>query len=80
MDKKDNILNTEKQEESFEKEIIFEKEPVAVVKEEKPKKEPYIILNIMYGDFILNDKNGNGIRTPIPKEYKDKKIGETIYL
>lgn len=72
MDIKEEILNTEK---NFYKK---EEEPLAV--EPIIKKMPATIINISAGEFILEDSNGNGIRMPIPKEYRNKKIGETIYL
>jgi len=43
-------------------------------------KKPYKVLNLFYGDFILEDSRGCGLRIPIPKEHKDAKIGDTIYL
>jgi len=79
MNKKDEILNAEEEEKISEEEIFFEEEPIAIIKSQPIKGIPALVINIMGGDFILTC-NGNGIRMPIPKEYKDKKIGDTIYL
>ncbi len=84
MDKKEKSFD--KEESFFEKEDMvspFEKKEAEVTvvqpKTSSPKK-PYRVINLFYGDFILEDSRGCGLRIPIPKEYKDAKIGDTIYL
>jgi len=83
MDKKEKSFV--KEESFFEKEDIaspFEKEEEVTVVQPKTStpKKPYKVLNLFYGDFILEDSRGCGLRIPIPKEHKDAKIGDTIYL
>lgn len=85
MDKKEKSFDEE--ESFFEKKDIanpFEKKEEEVTVEVQPKanasKKPYKVLNLFYGDFILEDSRGCGLRIPIPKEHKNAKIGDTIYL
>lgn len=77
MTKKQNDFLEEPEDIVEEVEEKFEYTP-----KESPKieKNPFKILNIIGNEFVLMDKNGNGIRQTLPIEPKSVKIGDTIYL
>lgn len=78
-------MDTNKKGNMFEQENFTREEPKKEF-EAKPAesfrkpKSPHKILNIINNEFVLVNSAGHGIRMPIPHEFKNSKIGDTINL
>jgi hypothetical protein len=47
---------------------------------ETPKKIEFKVYNIIKGYICMTNSNGDGLRLFIGEDYKDTKIGDTVFL